>query len=174
MTGTTPLEIERKFIIKMPTEDVLSRGVARQITQTYLIPETAGENRRVRCARGSDGVVYTLTVKRRRSARSCYEDERIIDHASYLAAITQARPDSAPVEKIRHAVPYQGHILEIDIYPFWSDYAILEVELCDEEEVFSLPPEIEVVREVTEDGRYKNTNIARHLHDYPNTPLPIE
>ncbi len=173
MDKKIPLEIERKFIIKMPTENFLSHGVTWHITQVYLKPEHEGENRRVRRAECRGQVVYTLTAKVRKNDLSCYEDERVIDHASFLAFRAQAREDSAPVEKIRHAVPYHGHILEIDVYPFWQNYAILEVELQSEKEVFEFPHEIKVIREVTADPRYKNTNIARHLFAYPGEPLPV-
>ncbi len=174
MNKSTPLEIERKFIIKMPTAAFLKRGVTWHITQIYLKPEKEGENRRIRCAKCRGQVVYTMTAKVRKNAITCYEDEQVIDAASYHAFRTEARPDSAPVEKVRHAVPYRGHILEIDIYSFWEEHAILEVELNDEAEEFELPPEIRVVREVTEDARYKNTNIARYLHDHPGEPMPLE
>ncbi len=174
MKLNVPLEIERKFIIQMPSKNLFHRGVTWHITQTYLTPEEEGENRRVRRSKCRGQVVYTLTKKRRYSDCASYEDEQLIDEASYWAHRTEARPDSETIEKVRHAVPYRGHILEIDVYPFWKDYAILEVELRDAEEAFELPPEIVVIREVTTDGRYKNTNIARHLHDHPGEPLPIE
>ena len=40
---------------------------------------------------------------------------------------------------------------------------MLEVELQEEGEPFHLPPEITVVREVTEDRRLKNAALARHI-----------
>ena len=60
-------------------------------------------------------------------------------------------------------IPFDFHVLEIDLYPFWNDQAVLEVELKSEEEAFLLPPEIRVIREVTEDPRYLNSSLAREL-----------
>ncbi len=174
MKHDTPLEIERKYIIEMPSARFLKRGVMWRITQTYLAPEKEGENRRVRRSECRGQVVYTMTTKRRVDDRTCYEDEQLLDQMSYLAHATEARLDSAPVEKVRYAVPYRGHIFEIDVYPFWSDYAVMEVELTDPNETFEIPPEVVVVREVTTDGRYKNTNIARFLKAHPGKVLPIE
>ncbi len=174
MRENAPLEIERKFIIKMPSQSFLRRGTTWHITQTYLTPEHEGENRRVRRSKSRGQVIYTLTTKRRHSDCASYEDECLIDEHSYWALRTEARADSDTIEKVRHAVPYRGHILEIDIYPFWSEHAVLEVELGSADEAFELPPSVEVIREVTTDGRYKNTNIARFLHEHPDKTLPIE
>lgn len=55
---------------------------------------------------------------------------------------------------------YQNKYLEIDIYPFWKDKAILEIELSDEKEQFKLPPQINIIKEVTDDIYYKNSSIA--------------
>ncbi len=172
MKEQTPIEIERKCIIEMPSEEFLSQGTVKHIIQTYLTAP-AGENRRVRRSECGDKVVFTETVKRRISAMSCFEDEREIGEAEYEACLQDARSDSLPVEKTRYVVPYAGHLLEIDVYPFWQDHAILEVELESEETPLTLPPEITVVREVTGEGMYKNTNIAKFLFEHPNGILPV-
>ena len=50
---------------------------------------------------------------------------------------------------------------EIDVYPFWSDQAIMEIELSDPNEEIRFPEIIRVIREVTEDERYKNSSLAK-------------
>ena len=55
--------------------------------------------------------------------------------------------------------------MEIDIYPFWDDRAVAEVEVGSEDEVVHLPDCIRVIREVTEDGRYKNASLA-YVRDF--------
>ena len=59
-------------------------------------------------------------------------------------------------------------MLEIDLYEFWQDRATLEVELTAEDEKFDLPAYLKIIREVTDDKRYKNVNLARIL---PNDPI---
>ena len=54
-------------------------------------------------------------------------------------------------------------LFEIDVYPFWTDRAIMEIELDSEEREVMLPPSIEVIKEVTGDGRYTNAAIAREV-----------
>ena len=57
----------------------------------------------------------------------------------------------------------------MDIYPFWQDRAILEVEVRGEEETVLLPRGLHVIREVSADKRYKNVNLAKEI---PTDPLP--
>jgi CYTH domain-containing protein len=65
--------------------------------------------------------------------------------------------------KKRYLLPFGGLIFEIDIYPFWHDRAIMEVELPKEDTPFEIPPGIEIIREVTGDSRYKNKSLARSV-----------
>ena len=58
---------------------------------------------------------------------------------------------------------YSGQLFELDIYPFWNDRATLEIELSDENENFELPPFIEVIKEVTDDDRYKNRSLSYEI-----------
>ncbi len=174
VTDSVPLEIERKFLIAMPSGAYLGGAGATkwEIAQTYLTHAGEG-SRRVRRTECGGNVTYTMTVKTRRTAMTCTEQERELTETEYQAALSEARPDSETVHKCRYRIPYAGHTLEIDVYPFWQDTAVLEVELQSEDEAFGLPPEIRVLREVTGEGLYKNTSIARFLHDHPGEPLPL-
>ena len=42
---------------------------------------------------------------------------------------------------------YENQYFEIDIYPFWNDKAILEIELSDENTEIKFPKEINVIKE---------------------------
>lgn len=162
MIGSTPIEIERKFLIYMPDTDALKRlcGIRiKSIWQTYLLTDD-GSNARVRRIVENGKESFVKTVKRRISTLSCYEEEGEISADEYLQEMKRADHSKSTIEKTRYAFPYGNHTVEIDVYPFWSDRAILEVELASEEESFSLPDFIKVIREVSEDKRYKNTNLA--------------
>ena len=54
-------------------------------------------------------------------------------------------------------------MFEIDLFPFWEDRAILEIELQDEAQPVEFPPEIEILKEVTEDRRYTNSSMAKEI-----------
>lgn len=158
-------EIERKFLIAYPDPAVLSamEGVrVKRIEQTYLTA-AEGETRRVRKMSENGQVRYIETVKLRVNGLHAKETERDLDEATYLALLREADPTRHPVCKTRYCIPFEGHIAEVDLYDFWQDRATVEVELSFEEEPFSLPPCLQVIREISEDPRYKNVNLAREL-----------
>ncbi len=165
MEKAVPLEIERRYLIRLPDEGLLDSLARRRdwIEQTYLSAE-AGVAERVRVRRPPGGEPgYTHTVKRRRSALVREETEREIGPEEYAALLLRRDPELRTVVKTRWCVPFAGHTLEIDRFPFWSDRALLEVELGEEGESVTLPPWLEVLREVTEDGRYTNRSLAREV-----------
>ena len=65
------------------------------------------------------------------------------------------------IRKTRYCMTYENCYLELDVYPFWNDVAILEIELSKEDEEISIPDEIKVIKEVTDDESYKNVNLAK-------------
>lgn len=165
MTGNTPIETERKFLIYMPSAEALEGcdGLRiKHIDQTYLLTSD-GTNARVRRIVENGNVSFIKTVKKRISALSCYEDELEITEEQYKNELKLADPQKRTIEKVRYAFPFDDHTVEIDIYPFWDDRAILEVELASETESFSLPDFVRVAKEVSEDKRYKNTNLAVNI-----------
>ena len=48
--------------------------------------------------------------------------------------LARADPARRSVEKTRWRIPYAGHILEIDVFPFWRRQAFCEAELTREDE----------------------------------------
>lgn len=157
-----PLEIERKFLIRKPSEELLSQYAARRIDicQTYLLPGPNGENRRVRRSRMEGQEHWYYTEKLRQSDLVRIERERELSAAEAAELLAQADPTRQPIEKTRWCVPYGGHTLEIDLFPFWEHQAFCEVEMQSEQEQTPLPPWLELLREVTADRRYTNSALA--------------
>ena len=160
-----PLEIERKFLICRPEEARLrSESVRRiEITQVYLTRGPEGENRRVRRSREAGEERLFYTEKLRLSGQTRIEREREIDGAEYARLLRESDPERRPVEKVRWCVPFGGHVLEIDVFPFWRRQAYCEAEMEREGETVELPPWIRVIREVTEDERYTNSALALEI-----------
>jgi len=91
------------------------------------------------------------------------EIEQEITHGEYQQLLEQADPTRRTIVKTRYCLPYEGRMLEIDVFPFWDDRAYLEIELEDEEEDFTLPDWLHIIREVTKDKRYTNASLAREV-----------
>ncbi len=157
-----PFEIERKFLIKYPNIkwlESLPNVEKVEIIQTYLNSEP-NEEVRVR-QRGKDGnYIYTKTTKRKVSDIKRLELERRLSKDEYLAELMNADTSKHQIRKTRYCMTYNNCYLELDVYPFWKDEAILEIELSKEDDEISIPKEIEVIKEVTDDESYKNVNLA--------------
>lgn len=156
-----PYEIERKFLIKYPNikkiEELASNKV--EIIQTYL--NTSSEQE-LRLRQRGDGVsfVYTKTRKWKVNNLKRVEFESRISKEEYLSLLMDADTEIHQIRKTRYCVVYNNQYIEIDIYPFSKDKAILEIELNNEQQNCILPDFIEVIKEVTDDDKYKNINLA--------------
>ena len=157
-------EIERKYLIAMPDPTFLEANASpSEIEQTYLTPPDHNVTARVR-KRGREGDwTYTHTQKIRLSDLRRIEDEREIDAEEYRQLLLQADPRKRVIRKTRWVLPWRGQSFEIDVYPFWTDRAIMEIEIEDEGQAVELPPQILILREVTADLRYTNASLALHI-----------
>ena len=156
------MEIERKYMIAMPDAGFLESVGCTEIVQTYLVGEK-GSTERVR-KRGKKGeYVYTHTIKYKISNMSRREDEREISEAEYLELLKRADPERNTIEKRRYCYNYAGAMWEIDVFPFWQDKAFIEIELESETQAIDFPPEIRIIRELTDDKRYTNAALAKHI-----------
>ncbi len=159
-----PLEIERKFLIEYPDlEWLTSQPHCRKvdITQTYLI-SLPGETLRVR-QRGENGnYLYYKTTKRHITGLKRIELEERLDADEYRRLLHEADPSRHAITKERYCLLWDGQYFEIDVYPFSQDKALLELELSYgyENEEIRFPPQIRVIREVTDEKRFSNSAIA--------------
>lgn len=161
----TAVEIERKYIIKMPCEQILAEQDEynkSEILQIYL-PSVAGETHRIRRRVYSDKTVCTETRKIRLDRMSSTEIEGEIDEQRFLALSENILECSSPITKTRHTFVYCGQLFEIDVYPAWKNTAIMETELDAREREVEIPSFLEIVREVTGDKAYSNAGMSRHF-----------
>ena len=158
-----PYETERKFLIEYPDVSELEKLPNCQrveIIQTYL-SATNGEESRVR-QRGLDGnYIYFQTTKKKVTELKRVEVERRLSKDEYLRLLMDADPACRPIRKTRYCLTFDNQYFEIDIYPFWKDKAILEIELADESSEIRFPAQVKVIKEVTGDDSYKNASLAK-------------
>jgi len=158
-----PFEIERKFLIEYPNLvwlESLPNVEKVEIIQTYLATDNKDEEVRIR-QRGINGnYIYTKTIKRKVSDIKRIEIEKRLSVKEYLDYLMSADTSKYQIRKTRYCITYKNSYLELDIYPFWKHQAILEVELANEDDEISIPEEIKIIKEVTDDESYKNVNLA--------------
>ena len=169
--GGLPLEIERKYLIAYPDLAALEANpncVRVDIVQTYLKTAHPGESLRVRRWESGGQCRHIRTYKRKITGMTRIELEEDIAPEAYQALLAQADPDCRPIVKRRYRVSENGLLYEIDVYPEWTDRAVLEIELESEAQVVVLPDWVTVLREVTEDPRYTNHALARRDQPWPD------
>ena len=157
-------EIERKYLISMPDPAFLRENAEpSHIEQTYLLHEDPLVTARVRKRGRAGDWHYTHTEKLRVSDLRRVENEREIGEAEYCELLRRADPSRQTIAKTRWVLPWRGQLFEIDIFPFWDDRALMEIELREEGQAVELPPQIRVLREVTGDRRYTNSSLSREI-----------
>lgn len=158
-----PFEIERKFLIQYPDIkwlESLPNCQRIEIIQTYLNAKE-GEEVRVR-QRGMNGnYIYFQTTKKKVSDVKRVEIERRLSKDQYLTLLMEADSSKRQIRKTRYCLTYENQYFEIDVYPFWNDQAIIELELSDENTEIVFPEQIKVIKEVTDDESYKNASLAK-------------
>ena len=164
------IETERKFLIRLPDLTLLQSQPGcrvRQIRQTYL-KKLPGKNleRRLRRIEENGEVSWIFTRKVRLSKLSRREDEWELTEREYGEWYREADTE---LTKTRYSFPYEGHVMEIDVYPFeiggegLAGRAVLEVELSGEDEPFAVPEFIEIERELTGTREFSNKTMAKKV-----------
>ena len=158
-----PYEIERKFLIEYPDLAWLeSNPLCHKvdIDQTYLKSDPSEEIRVRR--RGENGnYIYYETHKRSLNGMKRMSTETRLSKSEYRRLLKNADPNRRTIHKKRYCLTYDTQYFEIDVYPFWDDQAILEIELRDENTEIRFPENIHVIREVTDDPAFKNAALAK-------------
>ena len=157
-----PYEIERKFLIEFPDISWLEKNCKKlEIIQTYL-NSSKDEEVRVR-QRGADGsYIYTQTIKRNVNDITRVEIEKRLTKDEYINLLMNTDTSKRPIRKTRYCLIYKNQYFEIDIFPFWNDKAIVEIELNDEKEEIEFPKQLKLVKEVTNDKNYRNSELAKY------------
>lgn len=158
-----PYEIERKFLIEYPNIKLLEKNPncrKVEIIQTYLNSSNK-EEIRIR-QRGENGhYIYYKTIKKKIDNLKRIEIEKRLTKDEYLNLLMDADTTKKQIRKTRYCLTFNNQYFEIDIYPFWNDKAIVEIELSDENSNIIFPEYLHVIKEVTNDESYKNYNLAK-------------
>ncbi|MEK7626209.1 MAG: adenylate cyclase [Patescibacteria group bacterium] len=159
-TGETrKKEIERKFLItdELP-EGFLDHFARAKIRQGYLPVRAVGNEERVRHTktyRGDD--VYTRT--RKQGAGIVREEtEKVITRKVFDALWEKVE---GIVEKTRYELPYEGSVIEYDVYGgALEGLKVAEVEFADEDQAQAFEPPNWFGEEVTGNPDFSNHSLA--------------
>jgi adenylate cyclase len=148
MTANKNIEIERKFLVD-PWWTPNDKGT--NIIQFYL-----STNPTVRVRIAGDKAFVTIKGPTINITRPEFEYEIPIDDAKDMIKLSI----SNPVQKIRYDEIFHGKQWTIDM--FLGENAgliVAEIELESEDQEFDLPKC--VIKEVSDDSKYSNSNLAK-------------
>ncbi len=147
------VEVEHKFLV---ADDAWRRDAtaSTRIVQGYLAHEGRTT---VRVRITGDRAFLTVKGESRGTSRSEFEYPVPVSDAEQMLAELAVGP---VIDKVRHEVPVGDHIWEVDVFAGDNAPLVLaEVELAAPGEDFVRPAW--AGREVSEDPRYFNVNLAR-------------
>ena len=154
---------KRKYLIRMPDVEKLVRdydAVGADMMQTYLVQSKPGSERRIRQERSGRDYLYFYTEKRISEDGKRWVVERPISEKDYVSYLMECDMDLHPVRKTKYRFYYKDKRFEIDVYPFSQDRAVMFI-YGEGLEQAALPPEIEILKDVTGDADYKNRQLAK-------------
>ena len=163
IVGQSAPEVEKsKYLISMPDCQLISKkykGQAVEMMQTYLRSVVSNIERRIRQQRNGSEYLYFYTEKRIGEDGTRWVTERPISQKEYVAYLMEGDTSLHSVVKTKYRFSYQGRRMEIDVYPFCWDKAILfvygrPIAMQD------MPPELQVIKNVSGDENYKNRRLA--------------
>jgi len=160
-----PVEFERKFLLSHVEWRDLPHHQTVDIEQVYLLGETDQEEIRVRKRGQFDSYCYFKTRKVATSTLGKrLETERSISGRDYYEErFAHSDPTRQPIVKDRTCFLWGNQHDELDVIRHperHENLILLEVELTEENSHVEIPPFVEVVREVTGEGKYSNASLA--------------
>ena len=159
-----PEQIWHKYLIAMPDLAALEREYQIEgvdMMQTYLQQTNPQVTRRIRQQKNGGEYLYFYTEKRV-SDSGQWETEKPISEKQYIQYLMEGDTSLHAVHKTKYRFAYDGTPFEIDVYPFCAERAVMRAALPVGQNTLDVPPQIEILREVTGDPAFKNRQLARH------------
>ena len=150
--------LEKKYLISKPNiEQLLKNKHCRKvhIKQHYLIDDKKKEEEKIVLRRENNKNFYYNVNKKTKG-----KYRKTISADEYINKLEDENNKFYHIYKDRYYYVYDSRCIKIDIFPFWSDKAILEVDLLNDRENVKLPKCIKVIEDVTENINYKNYYLA--------------
>ena len=157
-----PMEEKHKYLIAMPDLVALTekyRATPIDMMQTYLVDTQPDTERRVRQQRSGEDYLYFYTEKHTRPDGTRWVTEKPISEKEYIRYLMEGDDSLHSVRKRKYRFIYGDCKFEVDVYPFSADRAVMFRYSGGKEA--PVPPEIQVLRDVTGDPAYKNRQLAR-------------
>ncbi|MDO5444401.1 MAG: AAA family ATPase [Eubacteriales bacterium] len=159
---SVPEVSKHKYLIQMPDTSLLTSQLGAtpvEMMQTYLINSSPNIERRIRQQKDGSGYLYFYTEKRIGDDGTRWVTERPISEKEYVNYLMECDAKLHPVLKQKYRFTFDERKMEIDIYPFSDEKAIL-FTYGKKDENCMIPDCIRIIQEVTGDPEFKNRRLA--------------
>ena len=110
-----------------------------------------------------ENAIFIKTVKHKINDLIRIEIESLIPESEFYGYLFDKKSVQGIISKDRYCIAWNSTYYELDVYPFWQDKAILEIELLDENQPYELPDFVKLIREVSFEKEYRNKALAQKL-----------
>ena len=143
--------------------EVIEKTQPDLIILDVMLPDIDGftVTRRIRQQRNGEDYLYFYTEKHMTESGQ-WETEKPIAEKQYIRYLMEGDTSLHAVHKIKYRFTYNTTAFEIDVYPFCAERAVMRAALPVGQNTLDVPPQIEILREVTGDPAFKNRQLARH------------
>jgi len=159
-SNSNNLEIERKFLIEYPNFENICFDRKVDISQSYLVRKSTDVERRIRSWSEDGTTRYFYTEKKFLTGFTRQELETELSKQDYDILKLEVDNSLVIVNKSRYTIDVDRLTFEIDVYPFSKEYAIMEVELDNENQEYNPPKDINILKEVTGVKQYSNISLC--------------
>lgn len=146
-------EIERKYLVK--NDQFISLATkSYPISQGYIC---SGASNSIRVRKKNNETFITIKGESSTNGLTRVEWEKPLEYEDF--EILWQLCIYGKISKTRYEVPYENHIIEIDVFHEENQGLVMaEIELKTEDDEVSLP--VWIGKEVTGDPRYYNSQLA--------------
>lgn len=156
-----PATAKRKYLVAMPDTGMLREkygATGVEMMQSYLTCSNPNIERRIRQQKNGREYLYFYTEKRTGEDGSKWVTEKPISEKEYISYLMESDVNLHTVRKTKYRFYSSEHRVEIDVYPFSNEKAVMFVYGADGES--AIPTEIQILEEVTGKAEYKNRALA--------------
>ena len=107
--------------------------------------------------------IYVKTTVQQTADGHFLETEQRLTKDEYLSLLMDADTSLRQIRKNRYCLTENNLYFEIDVYPFWKQQALLEIQVNDPHQHIAFPPSLSILRDVTHDSAYKSYGISQHI-----------
>lgn len=159
----TSLRYQRKFLVDLNKSKFnfnCDNSTKIDIVQTYLGNLTYEKRLRRRIYNGIETYFLTVQLPSNNSTKKIITNQKI--NKKEYDKLYMTDNEKYEISKIRYTFTQNKQYFKLDIFNDFNNFAILEIDVKNKNEIINIPDNIKIIKEVTNDKNFDNYNIAKN------------